>query len=282
MKKKSSSPEKKNNPLPKAQQSKSQKPKCFLHNNTSEGYCRDCDQFICSKCIFSSPNVHKSHSFLSLDELAMFLRELIDKNSEILKSGFYEVPNLNIKEAKFAIRQNAQKLIDQVNDDSEKLIEIINSRKENLENIIKEQVDEQIKIVEQLENKWKQKINLIKEINKIQINRNDEVVYNNLSLIIKGIEFLKEPMSINSYKQITDYDLNIAIKESTLAYLNENKINNRSYKRSQIGGSTEENKNNTEEEEEEKIRLGLEDLCEILNNMFVVHEEDMNDYQFKA
>lgn len=281
------------------------KPKCVLHKNDSEGYCRNCSTFICSKCIFSSPNIHKNHNFFSLDELAMFLRELIDKNNDLLKSKFYETPNLNIKDAKFSIKQNYQKLIDHVNADCDKIIDIVNKRRVYIENIIREQVDSELKNIEKLEMRWKQKVSIIKDINRIQTNLNDEVVYNNINFIIQGIELLKEPIGLNFYKQINDYDINIEIPEIALMFVNENKNKNDdknennnnfgnyngnfNYYNNYINGNNKNsgknygrNNNNNEEDENEKIKIKFDDLCDILNNMFVIHEEDYNDFQFRA
>ena len=43
---------------------------CSLHSKPIEGYCKECQAYICSTCLFGNGNVHKSHTLISLEELA--------------------------------------------------------------------------------------------------------------------------------------------------------------------------------------------------------------------
>ena len=58
---------------------------CPIHKRQVEGYCQNCKCYLCSSCMFMSPNVHKGHDFLSLEELSYYLRTMIDQNSELFK-----------------------------------------------------------------------------------------------------------------------------------------------------------------------------------------------------
>ena len=43
---------------------------CSIHSKQIEGYCKDCQSYLCAGCMFGTKNVHKSHDLISLDELA--------------------------------------------------------------------------------------------------------------------------------------------------------------------------------------------------------------------
>ena len=48
---------------------------CSLHSKPIEGYCKECQAYICSTCLFGNGNVHKSHTLISLEELADSIRQ---------------------------------------------------------------------------------------------------------------------------------------------------------------------------------------------------------------
>ena len=227
---------------------------CEHHTNKQvEGYCKDCLCYVCANCMFESPNIHKNHNFLSLDELGFYLREKIDKNSELLKHDYCDKPLMNIRQCKTTLTQNTNTLIERINKESDKLIEIIKTRREQLIKTIKSNLDNEIKILSNFEEKWKQKSQVSQQLIKLSTNKNDSVVYSNLITILRGIELLREAQKMHSYKQIADYDNNIKVNAI---------INNKQ-------GPV-------------LINLTMEELVDTLNNMFIIGDKDMINMEFRA
>ena len=77
----------------------------------------------------------------------------------------------------------------------------------------------------------------------IQIDYNDELVYNNMIFILKGIEMLKEPLKIYEYKSITDYKDNIIINSTPVT---------------------------------------MEDFVNVISDMFIIGEDDAIEVPYKA
>ena len=90
---------------------------------------------------------------------------------------------------------------------------------------------------------WNQKTKIAQAINKLQIDYNDELVYNNMIFILKGIEMLKEPLKIYEYKSITDYKDNIAINSTPVT---------------------------------------MEDFINVISDMFIIGEDDAIEVPYKA
>ena len=224
---------------------------CSIHKRQVEGYCQNCKCYLCSSCMFMSPNVHKGHDFLSLEELSYYLRTMIDQNSELFKHEYCEKPSVNVRQAKNSLSTQTKNLIDRVTKESDKLIEIIKNRRDELINKLKTNMDEQMKILNDLDESWKNKMNISQQITKIQIDQSDQIVYENLIPIMKGISTLKQGPKINSYQTITDYNPNIRIKN--------------------VIGS-----------KDEFITLNIDELSEVLNNMFQISENDIQSMEYTA
>ena len=224
---------------------------CPIHKRQVEGYCQNCKCYLCSSCMFMSPNVHKGHDFLSLEELSFYLRTMIDENSELFKHEYCEKPSVNVRQAKNSLSTQTKSLIDRITKESDKLIEIIKKRRDELINSLKNNMDEQMKILNELDEKWKTKMNVSQQITKIQTDQNDQNVYENLIPIMKGISMLKEGPTINNYKTITDYNPNIKIKNI-------------------IGCK------------DEYINLNMDEFVEVLNNMFTISEHDIVNMEYTA
>jgi hypothetical protein len=226
---------------------------CENHNKQIEGYCKDCLCYVCANCMFESPNIHKNHNFLSLDELSFYLREKIDKNSDLLKHDYCDKPLMNIRQCKTTLTQNTNTLIERINKESDKLIEIIKTRREQLIKTIKSNLENEIKTLTNFEEKWKQKLQVSQQLIKLSTNKNDQVVYSNLLTILRGIELLREGQKMHSYKQFADYDNNIKVNAV---------INNKQ-------GPV-------------LIKLSMDELIDTLNNMFVINDKDAVNMEFRA
>ena len=124
---------------------------CSIHKRQVEGYCQNCKCYLCSSCMFMSPNVHKGHDFLSLEELSYYLRQMIDDNNNLFKHEYCEKPSVNVRQAKNSLSTQTKNLIDRVTKESDKLIEIIKNRRDELINKLKTNMDEQIKILNDLD-----------------------------------------------------------------------------------------------------------------------------------
>ena len=148
---------------------------CPIHKRNVEGYCENCKCYLCSSCMFMSPNVHKGHDFLSLEELSFYLRTVIDQNSELFKYEYCEKPSVNVRQAKNSLNNQTKTLIDRITKESDKLIDIIKNRGDELINQIKNNLNEQMKILNDLDEKWKNKMNISQQITKIQTDKDDQI-----------------------------------------------------------------------------------------------------------
>ena len=216
---------------------------CSLHSKPIEGYCKECQAYICSTCLFGNGNVHKSHTLISLEELADYLREIIDKNANLIHHEYCDSRSLEVRQAKKAIETQTAQLIERINKDTNKIISIIQKRRDELINQLNTNLQAELEKISEKEAIWNQKTKIAQAINKLQIDYNDELVYNNMIFILKGIEMLKEPLKIYEYKSITDYKDNIAINSAPVT---------------------------------------MEDFINVISDMFIIGEDDAIEVPYKA
>ena len=216
---------------------------CSLHSKPIEGYCKECQAYICSTCLFGNGNVHKSHTLISLEKLADYLREIIDKNANLIHHEYCDSRSLEVRQAKKAIETQTAQLIERINKDTNKIISIIQKRRDELINQLNTNLQAELEKISEKEAIWNQKTKIAQAINKLQIDYNDELVYNNMIFILKGIEMLKEPLKIYEYKSITDYKDNIAINSTPVT---------------------------------------MEDFINVISDMFIIGEDDAIEVPYKA
>ena len=216
---------------------------CSLHSKPIEGYCKECQAYICSTCLFGNGNVHKSHTLISLEKLADYLREIIDKNANLIHHEYCDSRSLEVRQAKKAIETQTAQLIERINKDTNKIISIIQKRRDELINQLNTNLQAELEKISEKEAIWNQKTKIAQAINKLQIDYNDELVYNNMIFILKGIEMLKEPLKIYEYKSITDYKDNIAINSTPVT---------------------------------------MEDFINVISDMFIIGEDDAIEVPYQA
>ena len=102
---------------------------CSDHSKPIEGYCKDCQAYICASCMFGSGNPHKSHTLISLDELADFLRELMDKNADIIHHEYCEGRSLDVRQAKKSLENQTNQLIERITKCANSIISTITKTK---------------------------------------------------------------------------------------------------------------------------------------------------------
>lgn len=190
---------------------------CSDHSKPIEGYCKDCQAYICASCMFGSGNPHKSHTLISLDELADFLRELMDKNTEVIRHEYCEGRSLDVRQAKKSLETQTNQLIERITKCTNIIISTITKRKDELIKQLQNNMQTEIEKLNEHDAIWNQKTKIAQHINKLQIDYNDESVYSNMQFIMKGIEMLKEPLKQYEYNSVTDYQDNIIYKNETLS-----------------------------------------------------------------
>lgn len=194
---------------------------CSIHSKQIEGYCKDCQMYLCASCMFGMKNVHKSHTLISLDELAEYLRELIHQNTDLLQHEFCESRSIEVKQAKKAITDQTNNLVNRINKECEDLVKLIQQRRDFILNELQTNLQREVAKMEEQETKWNQKARIAQAINKIQIDFNDAMVYNNMQFIMQGIKNLQEPLELYEYKNITDYQYNLILNKKTKLTLEE-------------------------------------------------------------
>ena len=178
-----------------------------------------------------------------IEELADYLREIIDKNANLIHHEYCDSRSLEVRQAKKAIETQTAQLIERINKDTNKIISIIQKRRDELINQLNTNLQAELEKISEKEAIWNQKTKIAQAINKLQIDYNDELVYNNMIFILKGIEMLKEPLKIYEYKSITDYKDNIAFNSTPVT---------------------------------------MEDFINVISDMFIIGEDDAIEVPYKA
>lgn len=218
---------------------------CAFHKKEIEGFCNECQTYLCSSCMFSSNNQHKSHTLMNMKELSMYLRNLILDNSAFLKHEYLEDHEIGIRQAKGALIEQSRQLIKRIDKEVESLVAIIKDRRSNIVNEINQNLQDELVIMNTEEAKWKERQSISKKILAIQTDGDDTNVSHNMELIIEGMKELCKEVENKEYKAIHDYDINL--------------------------------KHCTSDK-----KLEIKDLIEMMESMFIIKEELIVQLPYKA
>lgn len=187
---------------------------CNTHKKKIEAFCEICNKLVCTQCIFNSTSSeHKGHSFLSLDDTALRIREHIEENIRLLKKEYTEEVELKIRYAKVEYKKAMQEFVTNVESVFDNLINKIKDRKKFLIKAIEEDMMESLKTFVIDEEKWKEKDKTAKKILELGTISDDATILLNLNEIKDGLDFLKEGLNTKYIPIYNDFKLNLTLKD---------------------------------------------------------------------
>lgn len=219
---------------------------CDIHKKEIEGFCSDCQTYLCSSCMFSSNNQHKSHTLMNMDELSMYLRNLILDNSKFLKHEYIEEILFGIQQAKSALLDQSHQLIEKIDKEVESLMTMLKERRNNIVNEINHNLKEELNGFNNEEIKWKERQMISKKILAIQTDGDDSNVSQNMKLVVLGMKEICKEVENKDYRVITDFEFNI--KPCTIS----------------------------------DKKFEIRDIIDMIENMFAINEENIVRLPFKA
>lgn len=255
--------------------------KCKEHQRNYEGFCKICNIVVCPSCVMFGS--HKKHDVLTLKQGAMFIRREIDNGmfKGLLKKETSETKILSIKENGLIIEKSKTETVQKLEAIFKGIVHCLKARRDFLINEINQKFNDQRQKIEDAENDWCCKEDIIEKMTQFYKENNSSFLLANSKFIMEGLRKLNEKLTFTELEIYNNIGTDLTIEFPLKPIPTSNEGNNGSKSHVQTQGNnveTEGSVANSAEPGKNKI-YSLDDIIDAFSNYMTLGPPNVLNYK---